>query len=571
MAADATAEEVIRRSLDLVAARFDLEQIVAVRRVEDQVMIYVAKGGGMQVEAEFELEGWTGCFSWIASLDGPVSVSPWREWEPGGHMERLAPWVDPSQRERGAHVIVPIGSRSADGMRAFLLIDPRRGPSPRFELERLDLEHLPWLALLASHVHRALQVATLTQAVRARSVELEESNEQLQSSLADLEQTQQRLLQTGKMEAIGRLAGGVAHDFNNILTGILGYAEMLEYSLPPGHEGREFAAEIRGGGERAADLTRQLLAFARKQVIEPRVIRPNEVIAKSERMLGRLIGEDIALRFIPGDRLWNVRVDPTQLDQVLVNLAVNARDAMPSGGQLLVETANVVLEDEPHQMGDEPVSGEFVVLAVSDNGLGMDAATRDRIFEPFFSTKGPGLGTGLGLATVYGILSQNQGVVSVYSEPGHGTTFKLYLPAVRDAADDASRSAAQDIADGAETVLLVEDDTLVRELSRRVLTDHGYTVLEAENAEEALLLGRRFSGRIDLLLTDVVMPGMNGRELFELLHASRPDLQALFMSGYTENVVAHHGVLEEGMNFVQKPFTIEGLMLRVQDLLGRDD
>jgi len=385
------------------------------------------------------------------------------------------------------------------------------------------------------------------------------------------ERLEAQLRQATKMEAIGRLAGGVAHDFNNILTGILGYAEMLEYSLPPGHEGREFAAEIRGGGERAADLTRQLLAFARKQVIEPRVIRPNEVIAKSERMLGRLIGEDIALRFIPGDRLWNVRVDPTQLDQVLVNLAVNARDAMPSGGQLLVETANVVLEDEPHQMGDEPVSGEFVVLAVSDNGVGMDSATRERIFEPFFSTKGPGQGTGLGLATVYGILSQNQGVVSVYSEPGHGTTFKLYLPAVRDAADAASSPAAQDIADGAETVLLVEDDTLVRELSRRVLTDHGYTVLEAENAEEALLLGRRFSGDIDLLLTDVVMPGMNGRELYELLQASRPDLQALFMSGYTENVVAHHGVLEEGMNFVQKPFTIEGLMLRVQDLLGRDD
>jgi hypothetical protein len=208
MAADATAEEVIRRTLELVEARFDLEQILAIRRVEDQVMIYLAKGGGMRVEAEFGLEGWNDCFRWVASLDGPVSVSPWREWEEGGQMERLAPWVDESHRERGTQVIVPIGSRSVDGMGAFLLIDPRRGPSPRFELERLAQEHMPWLALLASHVHRALQVATLTQAVRTRSEELEDKNEQLHTSFADLEQTQQRLLQTGKMEAIGRLAGG---------------------------------------------------------------------------------------------------------------------------------------------------------------------------------------------------------------------------------------------------------------------------------------------------------------------------------------------------------------------------
>ena len=377
-----------------------------------------------------------------------------------------------------------------------------------------------------------------------------------------------QLRQATKMEAIGRLAGGVAHDFNNILTGILGYAEMLERSLPEGHPARGYAAEIRGGGERAADLTGQLLAFARKQVIEPRVIQPNGVVARSEKMLRRLIGEDVELRVLPGDNLWNVRADPTQLDQVLVNLAINARDAMPSGGRLLIETANVVLDGEAHRMGDEPVSGEFVVLAVSDDGQGMDAETRDRIFEPFFSTKGPGQGTGLGLATVYGIVSQNDGVITVYSEPGHGTTFKLYFPAVREAPPAPAEAATTGTATGSETILLVEDDALVRELARKVLSDQGYTVLEAENADEALLLNRRFSGTIDLLLSDVVMPGLNGRELYERLKVARPQLEALFMSGYTENVVAHHGVLDEGTNFMQKPFTLEGLLARVRALLA---
>ena len=376
-----------------------------------------------------------------------------------------------------------------------------------------------------------------------------------------------QLRQAAKMEAIGRLAGGVAHDFNNILTGILGFSEMLEQALPPDHRAQSYAAEIRGGGERAADLTRQLLAFARKQVIEPRVFRPNEVLARSENLLRRLMGDAIELRFEPGADLWNLRADPSQLDQILVNLAVNGRDAMPGGGRLTFETANVVLEGERHVMDDQPVSGEFVLIAVSDDGDGMDAATRERIFEPFFSTKGPGEGTGLGLATVYGIVSQNGGVITVYSEPGHGTTFKVYLPAVREAPEATPEPTATAIGPGPETILLVEDDEHIRRLAREVLTAKGYTVLEAQDAAEAELLARRYSGTIHLLLSDVVMPGIDGSELFDRLLVTRPALRALFMSGYTESIVASRVALDQGTGFMQKPFTLQCLLTRVREML----
>lgn len=379
---------------------------------------------------------------------------------------------------------------------------------------------------------------------------------------------QEQLRQTTKMEAIGRLAGGIAHDFNNILTGIIGYAELLEMALAPDHPTRAYATEIRQGGERAAELTSQLLAFARKQVVEPRVTQLNDMVQRSENLLRRLIGEDIEMVFLPGQDLANICADPGQLDQVLMNLVANARDAMPDGGRLVIETADVTLENEHHVMGDEPVSGNFVVLAVSDDGAGMDAETRDRIFEPFFSTKEAGLGTGLGLATVYGIVQQNEGFITVYSEPDHGTSFKLYFPAVADPVEpEQPRPEALD-GDLSGTILLVEDETIVRELARKVLSDQGFTVLEATTGEEALMLSRAFSGQIDLLLTDVVMPGMNGRELCERLRIARPQLRALFMSGYTANVIAHHGVLDPDTDFMQKPFTVHGLLLRIQEMLA---
>ncbi len=370
-----------------------------------------------------------------------------------------------------------------------------------------------------------------------------------------------------KMEAIGRLAGGVAHDFNNILTTISGNAELAQMALGPRHPQQEELKAILQGSARAAELTRQLLSFARKQIIQPRVVQPNKILSQSEKMLRRLIGEDVELVFFPGRDLRNIRSDPGQIDQILVNLAVNARDAMPRGGRLSIETANVTLEDEPYPMGEGPVSGEFVMLAISDDGSGMDAATKEHIFEPFFSTKGAGEGTGLGLSTVYGIVRQNGGIIKVYSEPEQGTTFKIYFPAVLEEADPIAAPATGTVPRGSETILLVEDDVTVRELARKILSGHGYIVLEAAQADEAILLSQRFSGPIHLLLSDVVMPGINGRELAEQLKADRPQLEALFMSGYTENVIAHHGVLDEGTHFIQKPFTVRSLTLVVRELL----
>ncbi|RME28615.1 MAG: response regulator, partial [Deltaproteobacteria bacterium] len=378
-----------------------------------------------------------------------------------------------------------------------------------------------------------------------------------------------RLRHSTKMEAIGRLAGGIAHDFNNLLTGIMGYAELIEASLDPDHRARPWATEILDSSRRAADLVGQLLAFASQRIVEPQVIQPNRVLARCENILGRLLGEDIELVVRPAADLWNVRVDPSQIDQVLVNLAVNARDAMPAGGHLSIETANATLHDASHPMIDGPINGNFVVISVSDDGQGMDAQTRKRIFEPFFSTKGPGEGTGLGLSTVYGIVAQAGGFITVHSAPGHGTTFKLYLPATDQEVDEPRPAQAPVVEGGEATILLVEDDDTVRSLARDLLSDHGYAVIEAADPAEAERLASRFPGRIDLLLTDVVMPGTNGRQLHERLARQRSGLRVLYMSGYTHDIIAHHGVLHAGTDFLPKPFTSQQLLHRVGQVLGR--
>ncbi len=384
---------------------------------------------------------------------------------------------------------------------------------------------------------------------------------------AERKRLEEQLGQSQKMEAIGRLAGGIAHDFNNLLTGINGYAEMLLAALAPGDPIRGDLEEIRRAGERASSLTSQLLAFSRKQVIAPRVIDPNEVIERARNLLRRIIGEDIELTVVAAERVGRIKADPSQLDQVLVNLAVNARDAMPGGGKLTIETANVRL-DEAYCQAYEAKPGDYVMLAVTDTGCGMDAETRARVFEPFFTTKGKEHGTGLGLAMVYGIVQQHHGFINVYSEPGIGSSFKLYLPRVF-LEPEPIGVAADPLARGNETVLLVEDEEVVRSLARRILERQGYTVLEAAEAASALLACSRHAGPIHLLLTDVVMPTTNGRELYGRLAALRPELKVLYMSGYTENVVAHHGVLEPGIEFLQKPFTIETLSRRVREVLDQ--
>ena len=378
-----------------------------------------------------------------------------------------------------------------------------------------------------------------------------------------------QLLQSQKMEAVGRLAGGVAHDFNNILTGINGYAEIILDGLKPGDTLKDEIKEILSAGKRAAELTNQLLAFSRKQIIAPKIIDLNKVIATLQKMIGRLIGEDIELIYVPSDEVGRIKVDPSQLDQILVNLAVNARDALPDGGKLIIETQNITLEKEQAIIDETTVevSGDYVMLAISDNGSGMDEDTRRHIFEPFYTTKDRDKGTGLGLSTVYGIVTQSNGFINVYSEKGVGTTFKVYFPRIHEQADDLSEMDAKELHGGAETILLVEDEYMVRNLARRILERLGYKVIVAEDGGSAFMHCRRNKESIQLLLTDVIMPNMNGKELYDELRATRSDLKVLFMSGYTENVIAHHGVLEQKTHFIQKPFTVYSLARAVRKAL----
>jgi signal transduction histidine kinase/CheY-like chemotaxis protein len=390
-----------------------------------------------------------------------------------------------------------------------------------------------------------------------------------------LETTEQRrleaqLVQSQRLEAVGRLAGGIAHDFNNLVTAILGYAALVRESAQG--DVLKDVDEIEKAALRAADLTAQLLAFARKQVVEPRIIVLSALLKDMERLLRRLIGENIDLAVHVAPDLWPVKVDPTRMEQVIANLAVNARDAMPNGGRLTIELANATLDQEYSRDRPEVVPGPYVMLAVSDTGAGMSAETLARIFEPFFTTKEPGRGTGLGLATCYGIVKQAEGHIWAYSEPGRGTTLKVYLPRALGAAATETVVAPRSVeGSGKETVLVVEDELQIREMIVRVLEKRGYTVLPCGRGEEALALAGDVSRRVDLLITDVVLPGWSGREIAERVLALRPGLRMLYISGYTENSVVHHGVLEEGVDFLAKPFTPSDLVRTVRTLLDRPD
>jgi len=376
---------------------------------------------------------------------------------------------------------------------------------------------------------------------------------------------EEQFRQVQKMEAVGRLAGGVAHDFNNILGVILGHSQILLGGMAPNDPRRTRVEQIVSASERAAGLTRQLLAFSRRQVFETRVLDLNETIAAVIKMLGRLIGEDVALTFRPGESLGRVRADPTQIEQVLMNLAVNARDAMPDGGRLVIETANADMDDDYVRVHAGSAAGRYVCIAVSDTGHGMTREVQAHIFEPFFTTKEPGKGTGLGLSTVYGVVKQSEGFIYVYSEPAHGTTFKIYLPAVK---GEVERAAEPPPARrGSETVLLVEDEEGLRELIAELLVENGYHVLAAGDPTKAIETAERYEGVIHLLLTDVVMPQMKGRELANRVQARRPDVRVLYMSGYTEDAIVNRGVLESGISLISKPFTQEALSRKLRDLL----
>jgi len=375
--------------------------------------------------------------------------------------------------------------------------------------------------------------------------------------------------QAMKMETVGRLAGGIAHDFNNILAVILSYSGFIIEDLKEDDPMREDAQEIKDAGNRAAALTRQLLAFSRKETTQPKILNLNNIVQNLDKMLRRIIGEDIEFATIPAEDLSDVKADPGQIEQVLANLAVNARDAMPDGGKLTIETQNVYLDQEYADNHLTVMPGSYVMLAVSDTGCGMDAETLSNIFEPFFTTKEIGKGTGLGLSTVYGIVKQNNGYILAYSEPGEGTTFKIYLPRIEDAVKTVERDEIPvESLQGSETILLVEDDEPVRRITRRVLERQGYKIIEASDGVEALFECERHEGEIHLLLTDVIMPKMSGRELAKNLQKSHPDIKVLYMSGYTDNAIAHHGILDEGVIFIQKPFTKNDLLQKVREALS---
>jgi len=408
---------------------------------------------------------------------------------------------------------------------------------------------------------------------RAAEEQVRQINEDLEERVArrtaERRALQDQLNQSQKLEAVGRLAGGVAHDFNNLLTVILGYNEMLREQVAQDPVALDFAEEVQRAAERASALTNQLLALSRRQVAVPRLLDLNDVVRQMDRMLHRLIGEDIILETRLAASLAPVKVDPTHIDQVILNLSINSRDAMPRGGTLIIETADVDLLDNNagHHIGVGP--GRYVMLAVSDTGTGMDEGTLARIFEPFFSTKEQGKGTGLGLSIVHGIVKQNDGEIMVYSEPGRGTSFKIYLPASPGQAEVPVRPAiAATPAGGGETILLVEDEAQLRELAHMMLKRLGYQVILAQNLAEAVQLSAGFSGHIHLLLTDVVMPGGSGSDLAREITAARPGIPVLYMSGYTDNIIVLQGILRAETPFLQKPFTAENLQRKVREVLG---
>jgi PAS domain S-box-containing protein len=394
---------------------------------------------------------------------------------------------------------------------------------------------------------------------------------QREQDKAEKDRLEMQLRQAQKMEAIGRLAGGVAHDFNNLLTTITGNAQLGLMELARDHELYEMLEEIKEAGDRAGNLTRQLLAFSRRQILHPEILDLNDLILDLKKMLHRLIGEDILFETLLASNLGCVEADPGQMEQVILNLAVNARDAMPDGGKLTIETADVQLDQSyAERHGHLIVPGPYVLLAVSDSGAGMSLEVQDHIFEPFFTTKEKDKGTGLGLSTVYGIVKQSNGNIWVYSEQGRGTTFKIYLPrAGKEKSGQPTKPLMQAELEGSETILVVEDDPSVRKIAVKNLTRYGYSVLSASTPAEAITLCTEQKTYIDLVLTDVVMPGMSGKELAHALWEHGVQTKVVYMSGYTEDAIVHHGVLDPGLIFLQKPFSPESLARKVREALDQ--
>ncbi len=491
----------------------------------------------------------------------------------GGHR-----WVVVSQQPAGiaqaaaAALVWPIVL--AAGVLALLAAGLGAGVARHYVRVRNTLlrENLERVRALASREEQVAHLEKLEADGRITQQELLDAKsaleQQVEQRTKELRTVEEQLLQSQKMEAIGRLAGGIAHDFNNLLSVIIGYGDLVLMRMKPDAPFRAEIEEIRKAGDRAGGLTRQLLAFSRKQVLQPEVLNLNDTVTQMDKMLRRLIGEDIDLATHLEPRLDSVKFDPGQIEQIIVNLVVNARDAMPQGGKITIQTANVELDADYVAEHVDAREGSHVMIAVSDTGVGMDADTRKRIFEPFFTTKALGRGTGLGLSTVYGIVKQSGGNIWVYSEPGRGTTFKVYIPATEQKPVDRSARLAAVRPKATETVLVVEDEEAVRTLVKSVLTGAGYEVLEAATPELAVQRASMHDGDIHLLLTDVVMPGMGGPQLAQKIVSARPTTKVLYMSGYTDNAIVHHGVLDPGTAFLEKPIRPEALQAKVREVLG---
>ena len=498
-------------------------------------------------------------------------------------------WADGQELDVGQVKAMPIGDGAAGTaiktQRAVITHDYRKSLEGRYHyfIDPEGNQQIPDSSLLApmtimrrtlgvveiqsyeSHAYKEEHATAMRMAANLAAIAIENVR------LFERERGQQeQLRQAQKMEAIGQLAGGIAHDFNNLLTAITGYSDLSLRKIEKENSLHRNILEIKKAADRAAGLTRQLLAFSRKQVLQLKILNLNDVINNTNKMLGRLIGADIEVEMLLTPGLWNVTADPGQIDQVLINLAVNARDAMPQGGKLTIQTTNVEMDPGIARDYVSVQAGRHVLLTVSDTGCGMDEATQQRIFDPFFTTKEVGKGTGLGLSTVYGIIKQSGGYISLESAVGKGTTFRIYLPSVDEELEAAEQSVVQhELLKGEETVLLVEDEDMVRQLMYDILNGEGYKVLAAPNGKEALLIAEQHQGEIDLIITDVVMPGMSGPQLVEHLTENYVDAKVLFMSGYTDNAIVYHGVLEEGMNFLQKPFTPDDALHKVREVLDQ--
>jgi PAS domain S-box-containing protein len=477
----------------------------------------------------------------LFNIDPSSPVPPLTEFFEMVHPDDREALIQADREIRESHLVRPLQYRT----------NPERGPERIFDVT-MQAERDSTGAAVAI-------VGTMQDVTERKRIEREQAR------------LQEQLQQAVKMEALGRLAGGVAHDFNNLLTVIQGNVELAQLDIEPDHALNQYLAQVQTAAHSAADLTRQLLAFSRRQVVEPRVLNLNDLIRTLRKMLARLLGEDVTLETSLAPDLGAVKIDPGQYDQVILNLAVNARDAMPNGGRLSIETANVDFDEESCSLHPGRSPGPFVMLAVTDTGLGMSKEVREQIFEPFFTSKPMGRGTGLGLAMTFAVVNQSGGMIDVYSELGHGSTLKIYIPRVEEPAETFARiSAASNLPRGDESVLLVEDDANVRALAKSFLQRLGYRVVEFSNGTEALAHARRCSEQIDLLLTDVVMPGLNGREIAHQLHGIHPETVVLFASGYTEDTILRAGLMSDHFHFVSKPYSLPVMARKVRDVLDEN-